>query len=103
MSLQGFQRRFLRGQAHGLKPLVQVGKHGLSDGLTESFREALDHHELVKVRFMEFKEDKKELSTTLAERCDAELITILGHQALFYRQQPDPEKRKIRLPKRASS
>lgn len=101
MALQGFQKRFLRGKAHGLKPLIQVGKHGLSEGLAEMFREALDHHELVKVRFMEFKEDKKELSATLAQRCDAELITILGHQALFYRQQRDPDKRKIRLPKRA--
>ncbi len=63
-------------------------------------REALDHHELVKVRFMDFKEDKKELSATLAERCDAELITILGHQAIFFRQQRDPERRKIRLPRR---
>ena len=100
MALQGFQRRFLRGQAHGLKPLVQVGKFGLTDGVTAMLGEALDHHELVKVRFMDFKEDKKELSATLAERCGAELITILGHQALFYRRQPDPEKRKVRLPER---
>ena len=100
MSLQGFQRRYLKGQAHGLKPLVQVGKLGLTEGLAASVREALDHHELVKVRFMDFKEEKKELSATLAQRCGAELIAILGHQALLYRQNPDPEKRTVRLPSR---
>lgn len=100
MPLQGFQRRYLRGQAHGLKPLVQIGKHGLTDSVVAMVEEALVHHELIKVRFVEFKEDKRELSTTLAERLDAELITILGHQAILYRQNPDPDKRKIRLPKR---
>ena len=33
MSLTAKQRQFLKGLAHGLEPVVQVGSKGISDGL----------------------------------------------------------------------
>lgn len=100
MALAGFERRFLRGQAHALKSIVHIGKQGLTEALVGEVGRALEHHELIKVRFLDLKDEKKELTTELATRCHAEAITILGHQAVLFRQHPDPDKRKIQFPKR---
>ncbi|MBC7171460.1 MAG: YhbY family RNA-binding protein, partial [Polyangiaceae bacterium] len=39
--LNGKQRRHLRGLAHSLEPLVQIGKEGLSSGIESALRSAL--------------------------------------------------------------
>ncbi len=92
------QRKFLRGLAQHLDALIIVGKQGVSDGLASATRDALESHELVKVRFNEFKEEKRELTEALAERTRSQIAGMIGHVAILYRQQPDPEKRKIVLP-----
>ncbi|BBO80500.1 YhbY family RNA-binding protein [Desulfosarcina ovata] len=98
--LQGFQKRFLRGLAHGRKPVVFVGQKGLSPSLLNAMNDALDRHELVKVKFIEFKEKEKKMA--IAEQIEqtilCEMVAMVGHMATFYRWQPDPEKRKIDLP-----
>lgn len=81
--------------AHGIKPLIHVGRRGLTDELLEELSRTLDSHELVKIRFSDFKDDKKELCAVIEERLSAENVGIIGHNAIFYRQQEDPEKRKI--------
>ena len=101
-ALKGFQKKFLKGLAHALKPVVFIGQKGLSGSLIGSIHEALNTHELIKVKFIEFKE--KQQKADVAEVIEAEarcrLVGIVGHMAIFYRQQPDPEKRKIKLPRR---
>lgn len=102
--LHGFQKRFLRGLAHPLKPVVFVGQRGLTGTLGDAIDEALDHHELIKVKFVECKEKEKKLA--LVERIEktvsCELVGMVGHIATFFRPQSDPEKRKITLPLRAT-
>ncbi|RLB70977.1 MAG: ribosome assembly RNA-binding protein YhbY [Deltaproteobacteria bacterium] len=101
-ALQGFQRKYLRGLAHGLKPLVYLGQKGLTDGIISSVDEALELHELVKLKFVDFKEkaQKKELASRIELRTGAELVGIIGNVAIFYRRQPDDEQRTIVLPER---
>lgn len=96
--LKGSQRKYLRGLAHKLKPVVQVGKQGVTEELLVAVREALDAHELIKLKFMEFKEEKLALSQEIAQRTDSELIGMIGNIAMFYRAHPDREKRKIKVP-----
>ena len=91
-------RKYLRSLAHHLKPVAQVGKAGVTDGVVQSVADALKGGELIKVRFLERKEEKDELSTVIAERTGSERVGIIGHIAILYRQHPDPEKRKIHLP-----
>jgi RNA-binding protein len=93
------QRQFLRKTAHGLEPIVHIGKNGLSDNLFSSTELALDAHELIKVKFNDFKDQKREIAQKLAEHMRAELVYVIGNTAILYRQQPDAEKRKIRLPR----
>jgi RNA-binding protein len=96
--LTGAGRKYLRSIAHELKPFVQVGKSGVSDGLIAAVKEALDQHELIKCRFVEFKNEKKTLAPEIAKRAQCEQVGMIGHVAIYYREHNDPEKRKIRIP-----
>ncbi len=98
MPLSSGQRKFLRGQANRLDAYIIVGKQGVTDALVNATITALDAHELIKVRFNEFKDEKKGLTETLAARTDSEIAGIIGHVAILFRQNPDEEKRKIELP-----
>ncbi|MCJ8502681.1 ribosome assembly RNA-binding protein YhbY [Desulfatitalea alkaliphila] len=98
MPLKGAQRKMLRSLAHPLKPVVLVGARGLTEQLIGTVESALNDHELIKVKFGEFKEEKKHLAEQIATATHGELIGIIGHIAIVYRPHPDPEKRKIHLP-----
>jgi RNA-binding protein len=97
--LKGAQIKYLRSQAHHLKPLVIIGAKGVTDQLIGSVDFALKDHELIKVKFGEFKEDKKEISGQIAQATKSEVVGIIGNIAIFYRQNPEPEKRKIKISK----
>ena len=97
-SLTGAQRKYLRGRAHGLNPVVQVGKQGITPELIKAVNEALDSHELIKVKFVEFKEERRELSSEIAAGTQSELAGLIGNVAIFYRPHPREDKRKITLP-----
>lgn len=96
-TLAGFQKRFLRKRAHGLRPLVRVGDAGVSDALVRALRQALLDHELVKVR-LHSPEDKKADALLLAERSDSVVCGIVGHTVILY--APHPETPHIELPTR---
>ena len=100
--LKGYQKKYLKGLVHGMKPLVFVGQKGLSSTVTKAVDESLEKHELIKVKFINFKEKgpKKEMVGFIQKETRSELVGIIGHIAIFYRQQRDPEKRKIDIPKR---
>jgi len=99
-NLKGYQKNYLKGRAHALKPIVFIGQKGVTDSVVRSTEDALNKHELIKVKFIDFKEksQKKELTAAVATRADCELVGMIGHTAIFYRQHSDPEKRKIELP-----
>lgn len=99
--LKGYQRTHLRGLAHGIKPTVFVGQKGLSSSVVDAVDEALNAHELIKIKFQDFKEkaEKKAVSEKIENLTGAEMVGMIGHMAIFYRQHPDPEKRKISIPK----
>lgn len=90
----------MRGLAHPLKPVVFIGQKGLTTALTQAMKDALEQHELVKVKFIEFKEKKQKLDLAVQIEKDAacEMVGMIGHMATFYRPQSDPKKRKINLP-----
>ena len=98
--LTSTQAKYLRGIAHGLKPVVFIGQKGLTDALIRSTEEAFDSHELIKIKFIDFKEKKQksEIARTLGVRTGSHLAGMVGHIAMLYRQHRDPDKRKIVLP-----
>jgi RNA-binding protein len=98
--LKGFQKKYLRGLAHNLNPVVLIGQKGLTDELVKSTDQALERHELIKVKFNEFKEkeQKTEITEMLSKVTKAEIAGTIGHIAILYREQKDPEKKKIFIP-----
>jgi len=98
MELKGAHRKFLRGLAHGLRPLVLVGKGGVTAGLLASVNQALDDPELIKVRFVDHKDSRNELALRIAGEAKCSLAGLIGNVAIFYRRQADPSRRKIVLP-----
>lgn len=98
-NLKGSQRKYLRGLAHGLKPVVFIGKQGVVAGVISAVDEALNTHELIKIRFIDFKEkaQKEELSAKIEKETSSECVGLIGHQSIFYRKHKDPEKRKIKI------
>ena len=87
--LNNAQKRALKAQAQRLKATLKVGKEGLSPQFLAALHEALQHHELVKVKFDEFKEQKKELAPQLAEKSGSHLITRVGNVVVLFRPKPD--------------
>ena len=98
--LTSSQAKFLRGRAHGLKPSVFVGQKGITDAFIKSVEEALERHELIKIKFIDFKEkeQKKEMTAVIVQKTDSLKAGIIGHVAILYKPHADPEKRKIVLP-----
>lgn len=96
--MTGAQRKYLRGLAHHRKALAQIGKTGLTPNVLTAVDEALQHHELIKVRFLDFKDQKRQLAQRIATHTNSEIIGSVGHVFMFYRQHPEPEKRQIHLP-----
>jgi RNA-binding protein len=91
MPLTNAQTRDLKARAQLLKPNLKIGKEGVSQQFLAALDEVLKHHELVKVKFEEFKEQKKELAPQLAEKSGSHLITRVGNVVVLYR--PKEEKR----------
>jgi RNA-binding protein len=96
--LTGKQRRHLRALAHDLKPIVQVGKGGIDEGLVAAVDQALADHELIKINLGEAAGlDRHEAADEIAEKTHAEVAQVLGYTLVLYR--PDPEDPQITLPK----
>lgn len=95
--LNNAQIRKLKGLAQRMDATLKVGKQGLSEAFIKSLDEELARHELVKVKFAELKEQRKELAPQLAERTLAHLIALVGNVVVLYRQNPDETKQKIKF------
>jgi RNA-binding protein len=91
-SLTNAQIRDLKAQAQRLKATLKIGKEGLSPQFFAALDEVLKHHQLVKVKFDEFKEQKKDLAPQLAEKSGSHLVTRVGNVVVLYRPKPDEEK-----------
>ena len=79
------QIRDLKARAQRLKATLKIGKEGVSPQFIAALDDALKRHELVKVRFDGFKDQKKELSPQLAEKTGSHLIARVGNVAVLYR------------------
>ncbi|MBI2377578.1 MAG: ribosome assembly RNA-binding protein YhbY [Deltaproteobacteria bacterium] len=94
-------RRFLRGLGHALDPVVSIGVAGLSDAVVAQIDQALDHHELIKVRVGRAAlEDKEKIDAEIAERVGCERVQRIGHALLLFREKEDTDQRKIWIPGR---
>jgi RNA-binding protein len=88
--LTNVELRKLKARAQLLEPLFKVGKAGLSESFVKSVAEGLAHHELIKIKFVDFKEEKKTLAPELAAKTSSHVIMRVGNVVVLYRPKAAP-------------
>lgn len=84
------QREYLRKHAQWLDPVVQIGKHALSNELFTKVDTELAIHELVKIKVLDSGTvDPDEGAAALAEHCGAALVTRIGKMIVLFRENPE--------------
>jgi RNA-binding protein len=90
MELSERQRKYLRGLAHSLEPIIRVGQHGVTDSVIAETARALHDHELVKVKIRGADRTERDASfDTLATRTESTLVHRIGHVGVLYRARND--------------
>ena len=99
--LKGKQKRQLRSLAHHLSPIFQVGKSGVTSEMIQGIRDALEKRELIKVSILQNCEEDKDVvaAELLSERTSSELVQVIGHTIVLYKQSSKEKYRKIELVK----
>lgn len=98
-TLTSTQSRFLRGQAHDLKALLQIGAKGLTPAFLAELDAVLEQHELVKVKVGgEDRAARDAMIAEIAQKTDSALVQRIGHVAVLYR--PSKDHRQIVLPRK---
>lgn len=89
MQLTERQRRHLKALAHPLKPVILMGQAGLTEAVIAATVQALDDHELIKVRLPGMEREARDAALAeLAGRTDSAMVTRIGHVAVLYRRHP---------------
>ena len=91
IELTSKQRKELEKVAHDLQPVVIVGGAGVTDGLMGMVDKSLAAHELIKVKFNEYKDEKQELTQQICEKTDATLVRIIGNIAILFREKEEKD------------
>jgi RNA-binding protein len=90
VNLTESQRRLLRSLAHPRKPIVMIGRNGLTDSVLTELERALDHHELVKVKVgIGDRVGRARVIETICERTGSLLIQRIGFVATLFRRNPE--------------
>lgn len=101
VTLNGSQKRYLRGLGHHLEQTVIIGREGLSEALVQATGDVLKARELIKVKLgRNCPLDKKEAADRLAEQTDSCLVQLIGKTILLYRPNQNlSREQRIRLPR----
>ena len=95
MKLTSKERAALRGEAHHLTALVQIGQHGVTDTVRETIDDVLRTRELVKIQLGKSGDAKaKALANELAEQMGADVVQVIGKTMTLYRENPDLPRKK---------
>lgn len=97
MKLSNKQKQYLKGLAHTLKPVVQLGNNGLTEGVLAEIENALSHHELIKIKVAtDDREEKGLIMEAIIRESGAFKIQTIGHTMVLFKQSED---KKISIPK----
>ena len=95
MDINAKQRKFLEKNAQPLNALVQVGGAGVTENQLAQISRLLGEHELIKVKFNEFKEEKRELANDIAEKTQSTAVRLIGNVLILYRPAEESNDRKF--------
>ncbi len=88
--MTGKQRSYLKKLAHGMRPVIQVGKDGVSAEVILQIRETIKKRELIKISFLDTcPDDLKIASEKICERSKSEFVQLIGRKLVIYKRNPD--------------
>jgi len=92
VSLTPRERAHLKGRAHALEPIVQIGQGGLSDAVLGELERALTAHELIKVRINGTDRDaRQETADAICTRTGAAAVQQVGKILVLWRPRPEEQ------------
>jgi len=92
----GKQKRYLRALAHSLKPVVNLGKQGLSPETRREIESQLLDHELIKCKVLDSCPlSKKECANELSGESEIDVVQVIGKTLVLF--SPHPEEPKIKF------
>lgn len=102
MTLTSKQRQYLKGLAHELNPLVQVGKEGLTSNVLSTIQTELANHELLKVKIGNNSGlDKDPTAELIAQQTESQLVQVIGKILILFKNNPEkPKDKRILLPRK---
>ncbi|MGL4336004.1 MAG: ribosome assembly RNA-binding protein YhbY [Turicibacter sp.] len=96
--LTGKQKSHLRGIAHTMQPIIQVGKNGVNEMLIKTVEDALEARELIKISVLQnCVEEAVAVATQLAEPTHADVVQVIGKTIVLYKKSR--KKPQIELPR----
>ena len=98
MKLNTKQRKHLKALSHHIKPKINIGKDGLTEGVILSINEHIEKNELIKIKFSQNKENKNEISTLICDKVKCKQVNIIGNSLTVYKKSSDPKYCQIELP-----
>ena len=97
LELTGKQKRFLQALGNSIKPVISVGKSGVTDNTLVSVKNAFNTKELIKIKIQDGCEELKEdVAAKIHKGTEAVLVQIIGKTILLYK--PNKDNPNIELP-----
>jgi RNA-binding protein len=94
--LDNKQKKYLKGQAHHLKQVVQIGSNGVTAKLIKEVLQALTAHELIKIQVQHDKKQvRQQLSEEVCAQSQAQFVQLIGKQAIVFKQAKTDSKFKL--------
>lgn len=95
MELTGKQKRYLRSLAVNIRPIVQIGKSGLSNEILTSIRHATDARELIKVNILQNSDETAKDVAAMIDEMGLNVVQIIGRNVVVFKVSDRKENRKI--------
>lgn len=94
IELTSKQRKVLEKAAQPMSPYVLIGGAGVTAEQINQIQNVIKSHELIKIKFNEFKDEKKNLCKAIEEQTNSTLVRVIGNVAIFYKEAENPADRK---------
>ena len=90
--LSNNQKKYLRGIAHGLNPMIIIGSNGVTKNLMEELESTLEHHEILKIKIaFGDRDERQEIVQHIINQTGALLVQSIGKICVIYRQKEETE------------
>jgi RNA-binding protein len=90
-TISASEKKQLKAKAHHLKPVIQIGRKGLTKALIKAVDDALFIHELIKIQFLDYKEEKKYIATEIANDTESAIVDMIGNVLILYKENQEKE------------